>query len=186
MVERLQRHQSKLNRRSEKDSRTIRLTSARAVRFPPLCPGCDAPATRRVDLEKHVRFTVYTHDGPAEEHQTARLSVLFCSNCAERHASEIERAGPASATETSISGAIEYRANPRTDLLLGSSEPAWHGFRFRSSDYAAKFRELNSAHLWSPTQHARTSANRNHLDILQLIILIAVAIALALWSYLGR
>jgi hypothetical protein len=184
MVERLQRHQSKLNRRAEKDPLTIRLMSSRDVQFPPQCPACNAPAARRVDLEKHARFTVHTHDGSVERQQTVRLSVWFCSDCVERHASQIERSDHA--TGTSVSRAIEYRVNPRTDSLFGSSELAWHAFRFQSADYAAKFRELNKALLWSPTLETRITAKQRGSDTLQLIVLIAVAAALALWSYLTR
>jgi hypothetical protein len=182
MVGRLERHQRKLNKRAQKDPLTVRLTSARDVLFPPQCPACDAPGTRPVKLEKHCRFTVPTRDGPAEEHQTARLNVFFCSACAERHAFELQR----SLTETSVSHAIEYQVNPRTDSVLGSSGPAWHGFRFRSAEYAAKFRELNSALLWTPTKYARESAKSRRFHYLQLTILIAFAAALALWSYLTK
>jgi hypothetical protein len=185
MVERLERHQRKLNTRAEKDPLTVRLMSARDVLFPPQCPACDAPGTTRVNLEKHCRFTVHTGHGPAEEHQTARLDVFFCSACAERHGWEMKRVGT-SGTETSVSRAIEYLLNPRTDSTLGSPDPAWHGFRFPSAEYAAKFRELNAGLIWTPTKYARESAKRRRSYYLQLIILAAFAAALALWSYMTR
>lgn len=186
MVERLQRHQRKLNTRAERDPLTVRLMSARDVLFPPQCPACDALGTSRVNLEKHCRFTVHTGDGPVEEHQTARLNVFFCTACADLHGSALQRAGCASGTETSVSRAIEYLVNPHTDSMLGSADPAWHGFRFRSAAYAAKFRELNAGLIWTPTKYPRESAKRRHFYYLQLIILISFAAALALWAYLTK
>jgi hypothetical protein len=142
LVERLERHQRKLHTRAERDPLGVRLVSAQDVLFPPQCPVCGAPGTRRVAIEKHCRFTVHTGDGPTEEHHVAQLDVILCSACAERHGSE--RIDRARGTETSISRTIEYSVNPRTDCALGSREPAWHAFRFPSVEYATKFRELNA------------------------------------------
>ena len=122
MVERLERRQRKAQYACGKGSAHRPVDVGRDVLFPPQCPACGAPGTRRVNLEKHCRFTVHTGDGPVEEHQTARLAVFFCSACAERHGSEMKRDACASTTETSVSRAVEYLVNPRTDLL-GSRDP---------------------------------------------------------------
>jgi hypothetical protein len=106
-----------------------------------------------------------------------------------RHQAKLNRraeSDPLSALETSVSRAIEYRVNPYTDALAGTAEPAWHGFCFRSADYAAAFRELNATLAWTPGRFARTSAAAHRSNMLQLIILIAVAAALALWAFLTR
>jgi hypothetical protein len=186
VVERLERHQGKLNTRAEKDPLTVRLLSTRHLLFPPQCPACGAPGTRRVEIEKHCRFTIHTGDGPAEAHQVARLDVILCSACAERHGSEMKRVDRAQGTETSVSRTIEYLVNPRTDFALGSPEPAWHAFRFPSAEYATKFRELNAGLIWTPAKYAREGADLRRSSNLQLLILVAFAAALALWSYLTR
>ena len=186
MVERLKRHQRKLNTRAEKDPLTVRLVSARDVLFPPQCPVCGASGTTRVAIEKRCRFTVHSGDGPAEAHQVARLELMLCSACAERHRSEMKRVDRSQGTETSVSRTIEYFVNPRTDFALGSPEPAWHSFRFPSAEYAAKFRELNGGLIWTPAKYAREGAELRRSSYLQLLILVAFAAALALWSYLTR
>ena len=186
MVDRLERHQRKLNTRAEKDPRTVRLGSARDVLFPRQCPACGETGTRRVEIEKHCRFTVHTGDGPAEAHQVARLDVILCSACAERHGSEMKRVDRTQGTETSVSRTIEYSVNPRTDLALGSSEPAWHAFRFPSAEYATRFRELNAGLTWTPAKYAREGAELRRSSYLQLLILVAFAAALVLWSYLTQ
>jgi hypothetical protein len=70
--------------------------------------------------------------------------------------------------------------------MLGSADPAWHGFRFRSAAYAARFRELNAGLIWTPAKYARESAKRRRFSYLQPIILISFAAALAVWSYLTK
>jgi hypothetical protein len=186
MTDRLERHQLKLNRRADRDPLRVRLVSARDVLFPPQCPACGAPATARTEVEKHCRYTSHSHDGAASEHAVARLAVSLCSSCARRHTEELRAAGRRSNRETSVSRAIEYEVNPETESLFASAGPAWHGFRFRTPEYAAAFRELNARLLWSPKRHLRDNKTERRFQILQLIILILFAAALASWAYLGR
>jgi hypothetical protein len=94
----------------------------------------------------------------------------------------MKRDACASTTETSVSRAVEYLVNPRTDLL-GSRDPAWHACRFPSSEYAAKFRELNPGLIWTPTKYARESAKRRRSYYVQLIILAAFAIGFGIVGY---
>jgi hypothetical protein len=186
MTDRLERHQRKLNRRADRDPRRVRLVSAEDVLFPQQCPACGAPADARVEVEKHCRYTSHSHDGPSNEHTVARLAVFLCSPCAERHAQESRAAGRRSELETSVTRTIEYEVNPETESLFASAGPAWHGFRFRTPEYAAMFRQLNARLSWTPERHARDSAAESRSQVWQLIILILLAAALAAWAYLSR
>jgi hypothetical protein len=69
---------------------------------------------------------------------------------------------------------------------VSSSEPAWHGLRFRSVQYADRFRALNADRLWHPKKYAEARAQQERSNVIQLLILIAVMAGLALWAYVNR
>ena len=148
MVERLERHQRKQDACGKGsahrpfDVGSRRSVSAAMSRM--RCAGDDACQSRKA-LSVHGPHRPWASGGAPD----AQLDVFFCSACAERHGWEMKRVGRTSGTETSVSRAIEYLLNPRTDSTLGSPDPAWHGFRFPSAEYAAKFRELNAGLIWT-------------------------------------
>jgi hypothetical protein len=85
--------------------------------------------------------------------------------------------------ETSVSRAIEYDLNRES---LSSNVPAWHRFRFRCTEYADRFRDLNAGQLWNAKAYAAAKAQRSRSNMIQLLVLLAALGVLALWAYVNR
>jgi hypothetical protein len=215
-----------------------------AVRFPPFCPNCDAPASAPLRIERAFRLYVpQPEDAPNQTRLSIdRFDIPFCGACLDRHRSthtspppwtplvrllsEGEGLGGAVVIgigvwfvltglgrmslvpilmgcfpllvglwllrgtwkrsrhmsvpkPTEVDAAVDF-----SPVLSLPFEPPWRAFQFRSARYAARFREANTAELWTPTgaEAQAASTARSRQSFKTNLVVGAIVVAILLWT----